>query len=43
MRTFVDRYRRGCRESRIDYVEMDTTQAFDIALFAYLAKRKMLG
>lgn len=43
MRAFVDRYRRGCRESRIDYVEMDTTQAFDMALFAYLAKRKRLG
>lgn len=43
MHTFMDWYRRGCRESRMDYVEMDTTQAFDRALFAYLAKRKMLG
>lgn len=43
MRAFLDGYRRGCRESRIDYVEMDTTQTFDIALFAYLAKRKRVG
>ena len=43
MSLFVDRYRRGCRESRIDYVEIDTIQAFDRALFAYLAKRKMVG
>ena len=39
----IRRYRRGCREDFIDYVGIDTSQAFDAALFGYLAKRKRLG
>jgi len=36
-------YRRACREDFIDYVGIDTSQDFDVALFGYLAKRKRLG
>ena len=32
-------YRRTCRESRIDYVRLDTRTPFDRALLAYLEKR----
>jgi hypothetical protein len=38
----VARFRRECRESLIDYVLLDTAEAFDTALFSYLAKRKRL-
>ncbi len=38
----VSRFRRECRESLIDYVLLDTAEAFDTALFSYLAKRKRL-
>ena len=39
----MNQYQRGCRESRIDYVAMDTSQHFGTALLRYLAKRKRLG
>lgn len=39
---FVEYYRRTCRENLIDYVLIDTSQSFDLALFNYLAKRKRL-
>jgi uncharacterized protein (DUF58 family) len=43
VRQFLDHYKRVCREHRIDYVLMDTSQSFDIALFHYLAARKKIG
>ena len=43
MHEFIERYKRECREYRIDYVLMDTQQSFDRALVNYLAKRKKIG
>ena len=40
MNNLIDRFRRECRNSLIDYVLLDTTEPFDTALFNYLAKRK---
>ncbi len=42
MEALIDRFRRECRESLIDYVLLDTAEPFDTALFNYLAKRKRL-
>jgi uncharacterized protein (DUF58 family) len=39
---WTDRYRRQCREQRIDYVQLDTRTPFDQALLAYLEKRARL-
>ncbi len=39
---FVDRYRSVCREHGIDYVLMDTSTTFDVALLEYLGKRAKL-
>ncbi len=38
-----DRFKKECRLSRIDYVPIDTTQAYDRALMQYLAMRKRIG
>lgn len=43
MSALIERYRRGCRESLVDYVPIDTSEDFDVALFRYLAKRKKIG
>jgi uncharacterized protein (DUF58 family) len=43
MHAFLERYKRECRENNIDYVLLDTTTPFDIALFQYLNKRKKIG
>jgi hypothetical protein len=43
MDALIRKFRRDCREHFIDYVEVDTAQDFDAALFGYLAKRKRLG
>ena len=43
MAEMMDRYQRGCRESRIEYAAMDSSQDFGSALLRYLAKRKRLG
>ena len=43
MATFLDRYKRECRENFVDYVLLDTSTPYDVALFQYLNKRKMLG
>ena len=43
MHTFLERYKRECRENNIDYVLLDTTTPFDTALFQYLNKRKKMG
>ena len=43
MEAFIDRYKRECRQHRIDYAVRDTSQPFDTALFHYLSKRKRMG
>lgn len=43
MAQMIHTYQRGCRESRIEYVPMDTSQHFGTALLRYLAKRKTLA
>jgi uncharacterized protein (DUF58 family) len=42
MEQFLETYKRQCREHAIDYVMMDTTTPFDVALTAYLARRERL-
>ncbi len=42
MKGFMERYARQCRQAYIDYVAIDTAQAYDVALFNYLAKRHRL-
>jgi uncharacterized protein (DUF58 family) len=39
---FVERYKQECREHRADYVLIDTSTPFDVALLQYLAKREKL-
>jgi len=39
----LNRYKRECRQHRIDYVCMDTSESFQTALFHYLAARKRIG
>ncbi|MBN1349807.1 DUF58 domain-containing protein [candidate division KSB1 bacterium] len=43
VQSFIDYYKRGCRENRIDYVLIDTSQNFDRVLVEYLIKRKRIG
>jgi uncharacterized protein (DUF58 family) len=43
MQRFLETYKRGCRENNIDYVLLDTSTPFDVALFEYLHKRQRLG
>ncbi len=43
MAEFLERYKTACRENNIDYVLLDTSTPFDVALFEYLHKRKRLG
>jgi len=40
---YVHRFKIACSEFQIDFEELDTQQAFDLALLAYLNKRKKLG
>ena len=42
MREFVEGYRRQCREHAVDYILMDTTTPYDVALTEYLSKRKRI-
>jgi uncharacterized protein (DUF58 family) len=39
---FIDRYARECRQAMVDYTVIDTSQSYELALFAYLAKRGRL-
>ncbi len=39
---FINRYRQGCREDRIDYVFLNSKHSYEQALFRYLIKRKRL-
>jgi uncharacterized protein (DUF58 family) len=43
MLSFLEQYKRECRENNIDYVLLDTETPFDTALFQYLNKRKKIG
>ncbi|MBN2105318.1 DUF58 domain-containing protein [bacterium] len=40
---FQKRFKRECRQHRIDYIMMDTAQPFDTALLNYLTARKRIG
>lgn len=40
---WMERLKRECAESRIDYVPIQTSTPYDRALFSYLEKRKRLG
>ncbi len=43
MDEFIRTYHYHCAEARIDYVLLDTTTPFDVALSRYLVRRKKLG
>jgi len=43
LHSFLERYKRECRENNIDYVLLDTRTPFDVALFQYLNTRKKIG
>jgi uncharacterized protein (DUF58 family) len=43
MKEFLERYKVSCRENNIDYVLLDTSTPFDVALFEYLHRRKRMG
>lgn len=40
---YTHRFKMACSEFQIDFEEIDTQEAFDLALLAYLNKRKNLG
>jgi uncharacterized protein (DUF58 family) len=42
LQEFVQRTKRSCLENQVDYVLMDTTTPFDVALVEYLSKRSRL-
>lgn len=42
VQNFSDRFRRRCREVGVDFEELDTGKPYDIALMAYLNKRRKL-
>jgi uncharacterized protein (DUF58 family) len=42
MAQFLEMYKRECREHAIDYVMLDTSTPFDVALTEYLARRERL-
>ena len=43
MTDFTERLKRRCRENRIDYVLLDTSTPYDVALVEYLNKRRKSG
>lgn len=43
MRRFLENTKRECRQNNIDYVLLDTTTPFDVALAEFLHKRRKLG
>jgi uncharacterized protein (DUF58 family) len=43
IKRFRDTYQRECRQSRIDYVPLDTSMQFDRALMEYLVSRRNWG
>lgn len=42
MKGFIERYKRECRENMIDYVLLETSISFDVALLNYLNKRQRI-
>ncbi len=42
VRNFSERFRRRCREVHVDFEELDTAMPYDVALMAYLNKRRKL-
>ena len=42
MKKFLDTYKKECREHNIDYILMDTSTPFDVALFEYLHMRQRM-
>jgi uncharacterized protein (DUF58 family) len=40
---FMNQYKQACRQHRIDYVPIDTSQDFDKALYNYLIMRRRIG
>ncbi|MEX2573834.1 MAG: DUF58 domain-containing protein [Balneolaceae bacterium] len=43
VREFTYKFKLACSEAKIDFEEIDTRSPFDLALLAYLNKRKRLG
>jgi uncharacterized protein (DUF58 family) len=43
MSDFTERIKRECRRHNIDYVLLDTSVPYDVALIQYLNKRRMMG
>jgi uncharacterized protein (DUF58 family) len=43
VREYTTRFKIACNEARVDFEEIDTQSPFDLALLAYLNKRKKLG
>lgn len=43
VQSFLDNYRTQCHANRIDYVPINTSRPFDVALLHFLAKRKKMG
>ena len=43
MKKFLNTYKKECREHNIDYVLLDTSTPFDVALFEYLHKRQRMS
>jgi len=41
-KSFIENYKRECRRNLIDYLTLDTSTPFDVALTSYLSKRKRL-
>ncbi len=43
VKEFIHRYKKVCRENKIDYILLNTKESYDRALFEYLLKRKRIG
>jgi uncharacterized protein (DUF58 family) len=43
MGTFLERFKRECRENYVDYVLLDTQTPYDVALVEYLSKRQRIS
>jgi uncharacterized protein (DUF58 family) len=43
IKSFLEHYKRECRENAIDYMLVDTATPFDSVLFEYLNKRSRIG
>lgn len=43
MQEFLGKLRKACRENRIDYVPLNTTTSYGLALSRYLQKRRKIG